>query len=77
MSTEPQEQNIRMATPVGDAITCRKCVNNCPIEIEWGTLPVKLAVFSMLGFDVILGMDWLSKYKANIDCDKKEVTNKR
>jgi hypothetical protein len=28
----------------------------------------------MLGFDIILGMDWLSKYGANIDCHKKEVT---
>jgi hypothetical protein len=27
----------------------------------------------MLGFDIILGMDWLSKYYANIDCRKKEV----
>jgi hypothetical protein len=42
--------------------------------IEGKTLPAKLVVFSMLGFNVILGMDWLSKYKANIDCDKKEVT---
>jgi hypothetical protein len=27
----------------------------------------------MLGFNIILGMDWLSKYYANIDCRKKEV----
>jgi len=27
----------------------------------------------MLGFDIILGMDWLSKYYANIDCRKTEV----
>jgi hypothetical protein len=27
----------------------------------------------MLGFDIILGMDWLSKNYANIDCRKKEV----
>jgi hypothetical protein len=42
--------------------------------IEGKTLPARLVVFRMLGFDVILGMDWLSKYKANIDCDAKEVT---
>jgi hypothetical protein len=62
-----------VATPVGDAITCRKCVDNCPIVTEGKTLPTKLAIFSMLGFDVILGMDWLSNYEANIDCHKKEV----
>lgn len=63
-----------MATLVGDAISCRKCVNDYPTEIEVKTLPTKLAVFSMLGFNVILGMDWLLKYKANIDYNKKEVT---
>jgi hypothetical protein len=74
LSTKPLEQNICIATPVGDAITSRKCVDNCPIEIEGRILPMKLEVFGMLGFDVILGMDWLLKYKANIDCHRKEVT---
>jgi hypothetical protein len=27
----------------------------------------------MLGFDIILGMDWLSKYYAQIDSRQKEV----
>jgi hypothetical protein len=48
-------------------------VDKCPIVIEGRILPAKLEVLSMLGFDVILGMDWLSKYKANIDCHRKEV----
>jgi hypothetical protein len=63
-----------MTTPVGDTITCKKCVDNYPIVVEGRTLPAKLAVFSMLGFDVILAMDWLLEYKANIDCHRKEVT---
>jgi hypothetical protein len=63
-----------VATPVGDTVTCKKCVDNCQIIIEVRKLPARLAVFSMLGFDVILGMDWLSKYDANIDCRRKEVT---
>jgi len=57
LSTEPLELNISVATSVGDAITCRKCVENCHIVIEGKKLPTKLAVFSMLGFDIILGMD--------------------
>ncbi|XP_062173566.1 uncharacterized protein LOC133879031 [Alnus glutinosa] len=44
------------------------------VTVEGRTLPAKLAVFSMLGFDVILGMDWLLEYKANIDFHRKEVT---
>jgi hypothetical protein len=60
-----------VTTPVGDAITCRKCADNCPVEIEGRVLPANLAVFGMLGFDVILGMDWLSKYDASINCLRK------
>jgi len=63
-----------VATPVGDAVTCKKYVGNCPIVIKGRVLPAKLAVFGMMGFDVILGMDWLSKYNANMDCRRKEIT---
>ena len=27
----------------------------------------------MSGFDVIIGMDWLAKYRAKVDCHKKRV----
>jgi len=73
LGTEPLEQNICVTTHVGNAVTCRKCVDNYTIVMEWKTLPVKLTVFSMLGFDVILRVDWLSNYGANIDYCKKEV----
>jgi hypothetical protein len=74
LSIEPLKQKICVAIVVGDAVACRKCVDNCPIVIEGKTLLAKLAVVSILDFDVILEMDWLSKYGANIDCYKKEVT---
>jgi hypothetical protein len=32
---------------------------------------VNLTVFQILGFDIILRMDWLLKYYANIDYRKK------
>jgi hypothetical protein len=73
LSTRPLEQNISVSTPIGSAVTCRKCVVNCPILLGGRTLPAKLVVFGMLGFDIILGMDWLAKYGAKIDCRKKEI----
>jgi hypothetical protein len=33
----------------------------------------KLIVLESKGIDLILGMDWLSKYKVLIDCAKKSV----
>lgn len=45
-----------------------------PINIKGNTLLADLVVFQMQGFDVILGMDWLAKDCAIIDCADKEVT---
>ena len=73
LSTRPLEQNISVSTLVGSVVTCRKCVENCPILLGGRTLPAKLAVFGILGFDIILGMDWLSRYGAKIDCRKKKI----
>lgn len=73
MTTKPLNQNITISTPAKDVVTCRKFVEDCPIIVGDRVLPANLAVFRMLGFDIILGMDWLSKYYANIDCRKKEV----
>jgi hypothetical protein len=36
-------------------------------------MPMNLIVFEMSGFDIILGMDWLSKCHACIDYFCKEI----
>jgi hypothetical protein len=73
MITQPLNQNITVSTPVGDVVTCRKFVEDYPIVIEGRVSPTNLAVFHRLVFDIILGMDCLSKYYAYIDCRRKEV----
>jgi hypothetical protein len=73
INTHPLEQSINVVTSAGDVITCRKSVKDCPIIIGGRTLSVNLAMFQMLGFDIILGMDWLSRYYASIDCRRKEI----
>jgi hypothetical protein len=73
MNTQPLNQNITVSTPARDVVTCRKFIENCPIVIIDRVLSENLAMFQMLGFDIILGIDWLSKYYANVDCRKKEV----
>jgi hypothetical protein len=47
---------------------------DCPIHIEGRTLTANLIVLDMEGFDIVLGMDWLSNNHAIIDCHNKEVT---
>lgn len=37
------------------------------------TLTADLIVFHLMGFDLILGMDWLSKNYAKIDCHGSDI----
>ncbi|GJT87907.1 putative reverse transcriptase domain-containing protein [Tanacetum coccineum] len=45
---------------------CTLTLLNQPFEID--LMPIKLG-----SFDVVIGMDWLSKYRAKILCDEKVV----
>ena len=47
---------------------------DCEIEILGHHFRANLIPFKLREFDVILGMDWLSKHDAQIDCKKKKVT---
>ncbi|KAL5835344.1 hypothetical protein ACOSQ4_014841 [Xanthoceras sorbifolium] len=51
------------------------CVyKNCPIRIQEYDFPEDLMKLSFHEFDVILGMDWLSRHKVVIDCNLERVT---
>lgn len=43
------------------------------VAIHGRVLPVDLIVFYMPNFDVILGMDFLERYRVEIDCRKKKA----
>nr|CAD1839588.1 unnamed protein product [Ananas comosus var. bracteatus] len=48
---------------------------NCPIRVGEWIMPIDLLALRKLGdFDVVLGMDWLTKYYATIDCKNRTVT---
>jgi hypothetical protein len=73
INLEPMKVGVVVSTPVGRSVICRKIVIGCPIHIEGRTLTANLIVFNMEGFDIILGMDWLSNNHAIIDCYNKEI----
>ncbi|XP_042950390.1 uncharacterized protein LOC122282512 [Carya illinoinensis] len=56
--------------PDGNTVSCTRLVNDCPLELEGRTLKANLLVFGQMEFDLILGMDWLFKHYARIDCRK-------
>ncbi|XP_074374278.1 uncharacterized protein LOC141714672 [Apium graveolens] len=45
----------------------------CAIEIAGHVFPTNLIPFQLGEFDVILGMDWLTSFSAQIDCKDKRV----
>lgn len=64
---------VVVSTPVGKSVICMKIVRKSPIHINGRTLLADLIIFDIHGFDIILGMDWLSSNHAIIDCHHKEV----
>ncbi|GJZ57905.1 putative reverse transcriptase domain-containing protein [Tanacetum coccineum] len=50
-----------------------KVIKGCKLEIEGHVFDIDLIPFGHGSFDVIIGMDWLSNYKAEIICHEKVV----
>ncbi|KAI0493363.1 hypothetical protein KFK09_023479 [Dendrobium nobile] len=65
--------SLSVILPAGNPLVARQfCL--CEIEIsgkKWKSSLIRLPISS---YDVILGMDWLSQYEAQIDCLKKQVS---
>ena len=57
-------------------VISKKMIKACSLSIDCTELYVDLIKLSMSDFDVILKMDWLTKYSATIDCKKKMVVFK-
>ncbi|GJZ15691.1 putative reverse transcriptase domain-containing protein [Tanacetum coccineum] len=51
----------------------REVIRGCGLEIEGRTFDIDLILFGSGSFDVIVGMDWLSKHKAEIIFHEKVV----
>nr|GEU72305.1 putative reverse transcriptase domain-containing protein [Tanacetum cinerariifolium] len=56
---------------IGKLVNINKVIRGCELEIEGGTFSIDLIPFGSDGFDVIVGMDLLSKHKAKIICHEK------
>ena len=52
----------------------KRIVPGSGLVIQNKDFPADLIVLGIHDFDIVLGMDWLSKHRASLDCYKKEVT---
>ena len=56
-----------------EIVSCNKVCTNCPVVICDREFSTNFLLIDNCDFDIILGMDWLSRVHAAIDCQKKSV----
>nr|GEV00983.1 putative reverse transcriptase domain-containing protein [Tanacetum cinerariifolium] len=57
----------------GQLVKIKKVIRGCKLEIDGHVFDINLIPFGHGSFDMIIGMDWLSKHKDEIVCHKKVV----
>ena len=68
------EYDILVTNLLGHSVIVNKVYRDCPIKIREYEFLGDLIELSFREFDVILGMDWLSRHRAIVDCRMKRVT---
>ncbi|GJU73822.1 putative reverse transcriptase domain-containing protein, partial [Tanacetum coccineum] len=66
LGLEPSDLGFRYEIEIasGQLVEIDKVIKSCKIEIEGHVFDIDLIPFRHRSFDVIIGMDWLSNYKA-------------
>ncbi|GKE57137.1 putative reverse transcriptase domain-containing protein, partial [Tanacetum coccineum] len=72
---EPSKLGFKYETEIASEklIEIDKVIKGCKLEIEGRVFDIDLIPFGHGSFDVVIGMDWLSNYKAKIICHEKVV----
>ena len=65
-----------MSLPTSQVLECNVIFKNCLLSINQEEFEVDLIQLDSVEFDFVLGMDWLSKHGAMIDCQSQKVTLK-
>ena len=72
-SVEPLAYDMLVTSPLGHSIRVNRVYKNCPLMVHDREFSIDLIALPFHEFDLILGMDWLSKHRATVDCDKKTI----
>ena len=67
---------MHVTSPIRHSVNVNQVYKNCPIMIHDRKFSTDLIALPFHEFDLILGMDWLSKHRAIVDCDKKTIVIK-
>ena len=72
-SVELLAYDLLVTNPLEHSVKVNRVYKNCPLLVHDREFSVNLIALPFHEFDLILGMDWLSKHRAIVDCDKKTV----
>ncbi|GJX93758.1 putative reverse transcriptase domain-containing protein, partial [Tanacetum coccineum] len=75
MGIEPNELGFRYEIEIasGQPVEIDKVIKGCKLQIKGHVIEIDLIPFGHRSVDMIISMDWLSNYKAEIICHKKVV----
>ena len=73
IETQPLGDHMRVSLPAGDPLFSDRVLRDSRVLIGGQEFPTNLVALDMRDFDVFLGMDWVSRHRATLDCYKKEV----
>ena len=69
----PTECSMVVSLPTSDSLIANRVYRGSKVTIASHEFEADLIVLDIHDFDIILGMDWLAKYRATVDCYRKEV----
>ncbi len=67
---------VLISTPMGQEVVVNKVFGDCPLVIQGVEFLADLIEMPFQDYDVIIGMDWLHRHHAVVDCKLKQVTFK-
>lgn len=74
LKTEHLKTSMSVTSPLGGQNSVGLICRSCELEVSDLRLTCDLRVLNMGGYDVILGMDWLSAHRVVINSHRKIVT---
>ena len=75
-SVEPLAYDMHVTSPLGHNVRVNRVYKNYPLMVHDIEFSVDLIALPFHDFDLILGIDWLSKHRVIVDYDKKTIVLK-
>ena len=72
-SVELLSYDLLVTSPLRHSVRVNRVYKNYPLLVHDREFSIDLIALPFHEFDLILGMDWLSKHRAIVNCDKKTV----